>query len=72
MYGADGFPFNRSATGTSLLVAFLNVGHRVLSCNHNNLVMGGNCEEDSEEFLKFTHVIAKEMKQIEEKSLFHL
>ena len=67
LHGCDGAPFGRNETGTSFLISFLNVKHRVLSCRHNFLLMGGNCEEDSPDFLKYITLISKEMEMIESK-----
>ena len=66
--GADGAPFGKFSTGTSLLVGFANTFHRLASRNHNFLVIGGNTKEDSEGFLEELNALRSKMEDIESKS----
>lgn len=67
-FGADGAPFGQNSSGTSFVISFANVTHRVASNKHNFLVFGGCCAEDSPHFLNKCKQVAKEMEEIEQKS----
>ena len=67
LLGADGAPFGKSITATSLNVSLLNVLLRLNSRNHNFLVAAGNCEEDHPQFLNVTQAVYSEMEAIEGK-----
>ncbi len=68
IFGADGAPFGQNSTGTSFLIAFMNVMQRVWSCNHNFLVLGGNCDESSPAFLQYVSQLQEIMAKVEEKT----
>ncbi|XP_048585311.1 uncharacterized protein LOC125568043 [Nematostella vectensis] len=65
--GADGAPFGKDETATSYLVSLLNVLEGVQSCDHNYLLMGGNCDETHELMYEYTKHVIKEMEEIEVK-----
>ncbi len=65
LFGADGAPFGKNSCATSFLVSILNVVDLILSEKHNFLLVAGNVEEDSPDFLRYLTVIRKEMEAVE-------
>ncbi|XP_020910826.1 uncharacterized protein LOC110248623 [Exaiptasia diaphana] len=65
--GADAAPFGKDETATAYLVSILNVLEGVQSCDHNYLLMGGNCDETHELMYEYTKHVVEEIKEIEAK-----
>ena len=65
--GADGAPFGKCSTATSLLIGLANSVHRLASRNHNFMAIGANCKEDCDSFVDQLRIICQEMEEIEGK-----
>ena len=68
IFGGDAAPLGRSECGTSFLISFANVKHRVASNKHNFLLVGGNCKEDDSAFLDVLRNLSAEMKSLEKQT----
>ena len=60
-FGGDGAP----GSGTAFLVAFLNIGQRLMSSKENFLVFGAYCKEDCEQVRRYILQTVLDLKHLE-------